>query len=532
MRDKLLASAYFFAFLIGMYPILFFLGNNWFMFELSQALVLFMTFSLIIFMTLSSFYLGLSWIVRNFLENRQERITNRFFVLISLFVLAYLLRHTFLEMLNGQLALFLLLVLSMASILAWFVPRVQIFRLNIILGIMCLVQIGMVLDSVITRKAGTPFEEMVDEAHQILYDEVKFLKKPNVYYIIPDGHPDRETVRKIFHVDETDFYERLESLGFTIYPSVFSNYMATLYSVSSLLGMNHHYYRGSIGNFEMLDSRTFIASAKNPVVRIFKKNGYQVSYVHETDYLLRKGCLVDSCSPKVARWGALFDILVAPRLHSIPLIKQIVKPINAVRAVKSKEKTLSDVIPKILKHIDLVSVHDMPHFTFIHTRQSGHSSTGKQTYEELTSFRKNYFKRIQIANDTVTNMVKYILTRDPNALIILNADHGAWGYGNLSIADRSVFEEIPDDLIARDHLGVLLAIHWPDAPPNYTQDIRSNVNLFRYIFSYLSESQAFIATKVRDDGYLIKGRGKDGIVMKVLDDGDLLKQMVELSPVK
>jgi hypothetical protein len=273
-------------------------------------------------------------------------------------------------------------------------------------------------------------------------------------------------------------------------------------------------------------------SDQNPVVRIFKNNGYQVSYVHETDYLLRNGCFIDLCSPSISWWGDFFDILVPPRLSSIPVLAGVIEPIYALRKIKDKEQTLAEFMPRVLRHIDFISTQSTPHFTYIHARLSGHSSTGKQTLEELSSFRETYFKRIQIATNTVETFVQRILERDSDALIIVNADHGAWGYGNYIYAENEVLEGASDDLSALDHLGVLLAIRWPDNASKFVQDIRTNVNLFRYIFAYLSGSNDILTTKVPDDGYLIKGKGKDGILLKVINEGKILDQMLDMGPVK
>ena len=57
--------------------------------------------------------------------------------------------------------------------------------------------------------------------------------------------------------------------------------------------------------------------------------------------------------------------------------------------------------------------------------------------------------------------------------------------------------------------------------------------MFRYIFAYLSECEDILATKMPDHGYITnKVRGKRKIVLKVVHDGEVLKHMVEIGPVK
>ena len=155
MRDKILDSPYVLALLVGVYLILFFISNNWFMFEPSHALFLFVTFSLIIFTVLSSYHLALSWFARKLCTNSPAILTQRLFVLASILVWAYLLRRTFLEMLGYKYFLFFIIVMVVASTLAWFIPKIQIFRRNIALGIMCLFPLGMGFDSIITAISTT-----------------------------------------------------------------------------------------------------------------------------------------------------------------------------------------------------------------------------------------------------------------------------------------------------------------------------------------------------------------------------------------
>ena len=92
---------------------------------------------------------------------------------------------------------------------------------------------------------------------------------------------------------------------------------------------------------------------------------------------------------------------------------------------------------------------------------------------------------------------------------------------------------VPEKPITLDHLGVLLAIRWREKTvPEYGRDIRTNINLFRHIFAYLSESQEILTTQVPDDGFLTMGKGKEGMVMNAVHEGKILKRMIESGPLK
>mgnify|MGYP000111975993 FL=1 len=262
--QKIFESPYTLALLVGAYPALFYISNNWFMFKASQGVLIFCIFTFVVLISLSLYYVGLSWLIKKYITNNPVIIIQRLFVLVATVVLAYLLRHTFLEMLENQYLVFAGLVMLAAIMLAWFIHKIQIVRVNIVLVIMCVFLLGNGLVSSMTAKATTLVDKGEDELRQALYDQIKFIKKPNVYYIVPDGYPNQEALDKIFHIANIDFDRQLDSWNFTKYPSVFSNYRSTLSSMSAMFGMQHHFYRGSVGNFELLYSRElslFIRSA-------------------------------------------------------------------------------------------------------------------------------------------------------------------------------------------------------------------------------------------------------------------------------
>lgn len=509
------------ALLAGVYPIVFYISNNWFIFSASQSLSIFGAFSLFTFLLLAIYYLGLTYVLRKLFSNNSQSLIRQIYVFGSILVLIYLLRYPLREIFDNRLYLSSVIIL-MALGLGWISPKKQILYINSFLLVLCLVSIGNGLYSILNKGESTSLIKGVEDSdQQKVYDQVKFQIKPNVYYIVPDSYPNQKALMEIFELDNTNMYQQLETLGFRIHHFAFSNYMSTLASISATFGMQHHYYQGNIGNFEFLSSREFIVSEKNPVVRLFKTNGYKIHYVHQRDVMFTKGCSIDLCSPN-SFWGEFINIL-------IPSKAQRIKPIaNAIG------RSSSVSLERILNHIDEISALPNKFFTYIHIFSPDHSLTPAQTPKELSSFREEYFKKLHVANARIIKLVDRILTRDPGAFIILNADHGSWGLGNFDLAQMEVFEGIPDNLIALDHLGVLLAIRWPkNDVPGYSRDIRSNVNLFRHIFAYLSQSQNIMTTKVPDTGFLTKGKGKDSLLMKVInDDGKLLEHMIEISPLE
>ena len=70
---KLLQSPFTLSLLVGLYPVLFYISNNWFMFKASQSLLIVGAFTLIVFLALSFIFTVISWFVRKLYKNSPEK---------------------------------------------------------------------------------------------------------------------------------------------------------------------------------------------------------------------------------------------------------------------------------------------------------------------------------------------------------------------------------------------------------------------------------------------------------------------------
>ena len=524
LSQKTLQSPFALAFLVGLFPSLFLISNNWFLFHVSRSVLIVGSVTLIIFVVMGSYYWVLSKVSKSLLKNLPAGMVQRLYVFTSMVVFAYLLRWPLLEWMAYEFSSIIILffiIAIIALVMAWFEPKMQTFRLNIFIIILSISSLGSTLYSVISTGATESIGRLANESDQAPYRQLAFRDTPNVYYIEPDGYPNREALEKIFSLDNTKFYRNLKSSGFTTYYSAYSNYGFTIASIASLFSMSHHYYEGYVGISELLNARAFISGKQNPVIHIFKNNGYQVDFIHQRGGFFSQGCFVDLCSPSSGFWDEVIDIIVPNRLQSILHLETY--------------NSLDRLEGRLLKHLDRIAADNRPHFVRVHMDVPNHSgrilqvgSRVSRTVEELESFRKDYYQQIQLANDSIMKLVQEIVTRDPNALIVINSDHGARGLGALVYSDKRVFDGVPDDLIALDHLGVHLSIRWPGDASEYDQEIKTRVNLFRYIFAFLSKSEDILATKAPDHGFIRSEKSEAAIVFKVVHDGEVLEQMVEM----
>ncbi len=505
---QILDSPYVLALLAGMYPALFYTSINWFMFSPGRKFQIVAVIALSTFLVLGMAYKLLVAILRKPADTAGTQLEMRCFSFLCVLIIAYLLRATFSSLSPDYFPFIAPLV---AALVAAFITRIRYFRLSALLALLCVVSVAEGVYSWAGSKTD-PFPGSYDSNPlRQVFEKVKFVRKPNVYLIVPDGYPNQAALKSVFGIDNSAFYNRLESQGFKINHSAYSNYMYTLASMGATFGMTHHYYRGKLGNLELAKAREFITSGANPVVRIFQNNGYRIHYVHSNDYMFRRGCQIDLCAPDDS-W--LFSA-------------NIIFPESVIDYLNTKFTQLS--LGNWVDYSTAVAAQSgQPHFLYISMWLPGHSPSRQQSSQLLANFRRTVFPREKMnADNLVSKIILRILALDPAALIIVNADHGAWGLGSLAWAEPSVFEGKTDEEIAVDHLGTLMALKWPDPDEEFGDLPKSNINLFPHIFAYLAQDKSLLGLKQADDGF-VQMTKHEGAVFQVIRDGIPLKKMITI----
>lgn len=310
---------------------------------------------------------------------------------------------------------------------------------------------------------------------------ITFKKKPNIYLIQPDGYVGFSEMGKVnYDYDNSEFSNFLELSGFTLYPNYRSNYPSTLSSNSAMFGMKHHYYNYNSSKSELLFARNVIVG-ENPVLSILKNNGYRSSLIIENSYLLvnRPKLAYDYCNinfDEMSIMGNGFDFK------------------------KDLKKELKIVLNKN---------SDTPSFYFIEKILPGHIATYESYSKGKEEERLKYLDKINKANTWLIEMVNLISTQDPNGLIVIASDHG--GYVGFDYTAQA-YKKPKNKENVYSMFSSLLAIKWPDSPLDYDKDILTSVNLFKVVFSYLSEENNFLELLEADNSYLkIHDDDKPGI---------------------
>ncbi|QIE59090.1 sulfatase-like hydrolase/transferase [Rasiella rasia] len=318
-------------------------------------------------------------------------------------------------------------------------------------------------------------------------EEVVFKKRPNVYYIQPDGYVNVSQMGKgAYKIDNTVFWDFLRENNFKLYPDVFSNYSSTLVSNTATFTMKHHYYNNGFNFSEIANARKVIIS-DNPVLNIFKNNGYKTHFIAEASYLLTN-------FPEMGYDACNFDY----------------NDLDFITDGFSMEEDITIPLEGFLKEDT-----DQSKFFFIEIFKPGHVSSSKTETLGVEGEFELYKENLRLSNERLVKAINLIQKHDPDGLILIMADHGGYvGYEHmLEIRDKTLDE---DRIYSA--FSTQLSIKWPNGEaPAIDTKFKSGINTFRILFSYLAEDPKYLDHLQEDASFTIIKNGAPQGIYKVID---------------
>lgn len=320
-----------------------------------------------------------------------------------------------------------------------------------------------------------------------------FKKKPNIYYIQPDGYANFSELQKGFYnIPNSDFENYLEENSFKSYPDFRSNYAATLPTNSSLFMMKHHYYNNGSDFTETIDARNVIVS-DNSVLRILKNNGYRTFFLTEQPYFLTN-------KPKLG-----YDFCNFSTKEISFVTTGVGNPRDVIAPFKNYLKTYPEG----------------PNFFFVEIFNPGHITNTIDDSKGVEGEREHYIESLKESNKKLKELTKTILENDPEALIVIMADHG--GFVGMTNTSESYTKNTDRDFV-NSIFSTILSIHWPNGEtPEFDGKLKTSVNLFRILTSYLSENDSYLSNLQADDSYIIINFGApQGVYEYINGEGDVV----------
>ncbi|MGQ2982715.1 sulfatase-like hydrolase/transferase [Flavobacterium sp.] len=460
-------------FAVGLYMMLFYYSKNFALANSWQQLLFFTGYYLLLPAATLFIVQKVMGILKLFAYRRHFLFTGT--ALFFVFFFLQLINDTF------PFILFSVIAFGVAILSIWLKNYYKAFIP--LLLIMCVFNIkplaGVAYKSIV---ASDEWKKLPDDI-----ESVHFLTKPNVYYIQPDGYTSfrnfRENPNCLFDNDE--YVRFLKATGFTLYDDYRSNYVSTLLSNSATFAMKHHYIAMDV---EAYGARRIITES-NPVLRIFKNNGYKTSFITEKAYLVMN------------RPQGGYDYCNITN-NELPYIKD---------GLDTDRDIFTDLKTQVAKNT--VSGN----FYFIEKFQPTHITNSKGNSTGIEGEKKIYMQGVRSANKWLEQVISFINRNDAHAIIIIGADHG--GYTGLSCTADST-TKITDPGLVKSIFGAQLAIKWGNPEYiKYDSGLRSGVNLFRTLFSFLAKDKKYLQ-HTEENGSYIKLHNPAGVYRYIDDKGN------------
>ena len=464
----------FYMFLLALWPTVNYLNNNFSKFNNFKDIYIIALISLI-----TSYVIGK--IIQKYSKEGIERFLLAFFVSIVLFFNYGYFVDSLGILANSILkASYIWLFLSGLLVYgAWKLSKpVEVQQaskfLIIIVMIVPLLQIG--------------YSHFIDSAQKIIYNidndlTFTFMNKPNVYYILTDAYARQDTLKEVANFDNEPFLRELEEKGFLVSRRAISNYHFTGASLSATMNMNYHQYEkdGSLKYNQMHEA----LRGNNQVRRIFQNNNYKIINIPAHYHQMSCNGYENKCIRE--RSYEVYESYFSQtpiRFLKIPIIYVDFKNI----------KDASNFFPGEPKFIfaHLAQIHDA-----IYDNSGNLQSQLHPAFSNALEAQR-YISSIKIMNNKLLDLVKYLRKHDPNAIIILQADHGPTFTGNLKPKNSEYWLKNTQDIRLQNKndfrytFGIFSAIYIPPSKlsdkviKSYLKASPTLINIFRYLFAYLS----------------------------------------------
>ena len=329
---------------------------------------------------------------------------------------------------------------------------------------------------------------------------------PNVYYIILDGYPRNDVLKKHLDFDNSEFIDFLKQREFYVAENSYSNYSLSSTSIPATMNMNYiNFLADELGedsrSYDPLLGKDFGLYADNQVIKNFKSMGYKVAKIGSVPMYLHEMPLADLslCYKSIHLMdNRLFDTVARTSMIGY-FIERWSEDLQRQIILCAFEE-----LPKISSYYEepvFVWSHIMlPHFPLIFGADGESVTPGESllvmnnphVFEGTDSswnIKQQFLQQLQFANKKSIKLIDKILENEKQSIIIIQSDHG-------SAFDVNLHDPTDDDVHQR--LSNINAIYFPDEKPReILMNDQTNVNTFRIVFnSYFGSDYDILEDKI------------------------------------
>ena len=388
-----------------------------------------------------------------------------------------------------QLAAFLALILVLSAAI-WRFLHSQVW-IYAVLPFALIISVGPILQWSIYQAntilasppAGArPLSSNLTEKH----GQIKFTSKSNVYFIVLDMYPRSDHMLQYVKHDNSEFVQKLNQRGFAIQEKARTSYPLTSPTMSSVLSMDYVFTEKTAPHIRDMHEIYQIIRGNNPVVEIFKNNGYR--YVLGEPGLYRVAWCTDMVDECVRDPRFRIDVIDGHFLRRTPVNNILFQYWPSL----FNRFTLVPKFTEFVKH----DRSERPLFFYGHV-MIPHDRMLNDACEHISDF-DDYIgisteqvlkSHIRCVNSHLVDFVDTVVKKQPNSIIIIQSDHGL-GIGIMPKLravrkwDGNNFRRDPEWV--NERWSIFSAIRLPSNCSANIGNQFSNVNTFRHVFSCMS----------------------------------------------
>jgi len=329
---------------------------------------------------------------------------------------------------------------------------------------------------------------------------------PNVYYIILDGYPRNDVLKKHLDFDNSEFIDFLKQREFYVAENSYSNYSLSSTSIPATMNMNYiNFLTDELGedsrSYDPLLGKDFGLYADNQVIKNFKSMGYKVAKIGSVPMYLHEMPLADLslCYKSIHLMdNRLFDTVARTSMIGY-FIERWSEDMQRQIILCAFEE-----LPKISSYYEepvFAWSHIMiPHFPLIFGADGEPVTPGESLLvmnnphlfegtDSSWNIKQQFLQQLQFANKKSIKLIDKILENEKQSIIIIQSDHG-------SAFDVNLHDPTDDDVHQR--LSNINAIYFPDEKPReILMNDQTNVNTFRIVFnSYFGSDYDILEDKI------------------------------------
>lgn len=312
---------------------------------------------------------------------------------------------------------------------------------------------------------------------------------PDVYYFLLDGYGRADQLQRLFDYDNGPFLQELRDRGFDVEEGALSSYASTSLAQRSTLSLDYALTEGTAG--AVRGTRQMVAG-DNAVVASMKRLGYEYHFATDYDGL---GCvgLEDICiGPEASGLQRIVGTTERTFLEGTPLSPLLESALDRgdwVTAVLAPDDAVAAAQRRRGDEPLFVSAHIMashPPYRYPDECSNPTPFNGDEgDWGELDGpGGREYTNTIQCLNRELLRAVDLILQDDPNAIVILQGDHGPGHDIEFGDPVRAWSEQE-----VRQRYAVLNAARLPERCRDGGEATGSTVNTFAPVLECLTGEQ-------------------------------------------